>query len=62
RVTTLSLPGQGLGDGDIPAAVSKLAGVLSSVDMSANRLTVVPPGLLELGRSLEDLNLGSNDI
>lgn len=62
RVTALSLPRQGLGDGDIPASVARLAGGLRSVDVSGNRLTVVPAGLLELGGSLEELDLGNNDI
>ncbi|CBJ29007.1 Putative Leucine Rich Repeat Protein Kinase [Ectocarpus siliculosus] len=62
RVTALSMPGQGIGDGDVPASVVRLAGVLRKVDLSGNRLTAVPPGLLGLGAGLEDLNLGNNDI
>lgn len=62
RVTALSLPKQGLGDGDIPALVGRLAGDLRKVDVSGNRLTAVPPGFLDLGGALEDLNLGDNEI
>lgn len=62
RVTALSMPRQGVVDGDVPASVVRLAGVLRKVDLSGNRLTVVPPGLLGLGPGLEDLNLGNNAI
>eukprot|EP00752_Nemacystus_decipiens_P006044 g5455.t1 len=62
RVTTVSLPRQGLLDEDIPASVARLAGPLRKVDLSGNRLTAVPPGVLGLGPELEELNLGNNDI
>lgn len=54
--------GQGLVDADIPATVGRLAGTLRRVDLSGNKLTKVPPGLLQLGEVLEELNLGNNQI
>lgn len=62
KVTSLSLAGQGIGDGDIPTSVGRLVGWLRSVDLSRNRLTAVPEGLLQLGGGLEELNLGNNGI
>lgn len=62
RVVALSLPNQGLGDGDVPQTVARLAGTVRRVDMSGNRLTVIPSGLLRLGPTLKDLNLGNNEI
>lgn len=62
RVTSLALQGQGIGDGDIPLNVGRLAGMLRMVDLSRNRLTELPPGLLQLGDTLEELNLGNNEI
>eukprot|EP00903_Cladosiphon_okamuranus_P020128 g18482.t1 len=62
RVTSLSLPGQGIADGDVPASVVRLAGALRKVDLSGNKLTAVPSGMLGLGPGLEDLNLGNNNI
>ncbi|CAM9522199.1 unnamed protein product, partial [Scytosiphon promiscuus] len=62
RVTALSLPRQGLEDGDVPTSVRRLAGPLRKVDLSGNRLTIVPQGVLQLGAGLEDLNLGNNEI
>ncbi|CAM9392236.1 unnamed protein product, partial [Sphacelaria rigidula] len=62
RVTALALQRQGLVDADIPATVGRLAGTLRRVDLSGNKLTKVPPGLLQLGEVLEELNLGNNQI
>ena len=62
RVTALSLPGQGIRDGDIPRSVAGLAGLLRKVDVSRNRLTAVPRGILDLGSALQELNLGNNQI
>lgn len=49
-------------DADIPATVGRLAGTLRRVDLSGNKLTRVPPGVLQLGEGLEELNLGNNQI
>lgn len=62
RITSVALPSQGIGDGDIPLNVGRLAGMLRTVDLSRNRLTEFPPGLLQLGGTLEELNLGNNQI
>ncbi|CAM9203885.1 unnamed protein product, partial [Hapterophycus canaliculatus] len=62
RVTALSMPRQGLKDGDVPTSLRRLAGPLRKVDLSGNRLSAVPPGVMRLGVGLEDLNLGNNEI
>ncbi|CAM9840942.1 unnamed protein product [Discosporangium mesarthrocarpum] len=66
RVTSLTLPGEGLKDWDIPPSISKLGRALREVNLSGNHLTQVPEGVLGLrgawGAGLRELNLGKNAI